>query len=86
MAYIPPETVEAERRANLEVRYRALAAFHRVCGEVGPKLAWRKASRTCLSPRPPVPRISSSRAEASPALPTGLGWSGTSPRPPGCRC
>jgi nucleotide-binding universal stress UspA family protein len=41
--YIPPETIEAQRQANLEVRYRALAAFRRVCGEEGPKLAWREA-------------------------------------------
>jgi nucleotide-binding universal stress UspA family protein len=39
--YIPPEALEAQRQAHLELRERALAAFHRVCGEEGPKVAWR---------------------------------------------
>jgi hypothetical protein len=39
--YIPPNALEAQRQADLEIRERALSVFHRVCGPQGPKVAWR---------------------------------------------
>ncbi len=41
--HIPPETLEAQQRANLRVRDRALAIFREVCGQEGPKIACRDA-------------------------------------------
>ena len=40
--YIPPEVVEAQRKANQEAKERVRAAFDRVCGD-DPAAEWREA-------------------------------------------
>jgi nucleotide-binding universal stress UspA family protein len=42
VAYVVPELIEAQRKANQETKERVQAAFQRICG-TGPGVVWREA-------------------------------------------
>jgi nucleotide-binding universal stress UspA family protein len=42
VTYLVPELIEAQRKANQEVKERIRGAFQRICG-TGPKVVWREA-------------------------------------------